>query len=117
MFLFQPGQGLPQSVPQFRIARSDAVRFQVAFGLPRSDQIERNMDCGTAQITFGLKDFRRAGIASHQPDEDRLQCVFGVGRIAGDSVGGTEDHGVMIRVKPGDWVTGRLNEWVPLLPC
>ena len=60
--------------------------------MPRPHHVERRVHRRTPQIAFRVLDFR---ISTHQPQENSLQHILGVGRIARNPVRGTEHHAVM----------------------
>lgn len=64
---------------------------------PRPNQIQRGIHGGTAQIACLILD-RVPFLAPDEAQKDGLQHIFGVGRIAGDPVCGTEDQRV-VRLK------------------
>jgi hypothetical protein len=76
-------------------------------GLPRPDHVERSVDGCAAQITFDVLHGVCLLAAPEQAQEDGLQDVFGVARIARDPVGCPEDEAVVRSIRLLDFVGNR----------
>jgi hypothetical protein len=69
-------------------------QLQCRIGLARADYIQGRVDCGAAQVALFV--IHHVGLrAAQQAQENGLQDVFGVGRVAGEAIRGTEDQAVM----------------------
>ena len=96
----QLGQSATERLPQFAgtaISITPVVicEFHGAIGLPGPYYIESRIDGGAAQVTLLVVQGLCIFWAVEQAQEYCLQHVFRVGRVARDSVGCTEDQGVV----------------------
>lgn len=78
-----------------RLVRSFATReiaeFNPTIGLPRSQNVERGVDRRPTKVSFLALQFLGRSRPVQHAQKDRLQNIFGIGCIAGDAIGSTED--------------------------
>jgi hypothetical protein len=95
-------QGLPQTErvsPRRRGRHERLIRnWNRPVSLTRSDHVQCRVDCGSAQIAFGVLERSRASASAKQTQKNCLQHIFRVPRIARDPIGRAE-HEVMVASK------------------
>ena len=75
--------------------------------LPVAHQVNRRVDSCPAEVALVVVEGFGRIPAANQADKDLLQNVFGVGRVARDPVGRTEDETVSLLEDPLDRIGGR----------
>lgn len=71
------------------------IEGNAAAGLPLTDYVERGVYRGAAQITLFLGEHGIGRGLTEHAQEDGLEDILGVGRIAGDSISCAEHHAVV----------------------
>ena len=69
--------------------------------------VDGHVDSCPAKIAFLIVEGLGRVAAPDQPDKDLLENIFGVGGIASDPVGRTEDQGLSLLEDPLDGIGGR----------
>ena len=75
--------------------RLELVQRDIADVLAGAHQVERGVDGGAVEEARHVADRLGVGVALHHPQEDGLEHVFGIARVAGDPVRRAEHHGMV----------------------